>query len=324
MAENSKNLYCQTESECTLKVEKIGGSRKKKKCEDMFGDFLKFRMVSTKSYHFFDNDIYILGGFLEALKFSRLWLGNANCVNLLNPAKMLCPVFNCCDDRNLKRFNDFVYILHHLIKHKVKNDIAATKLVDRFHFVEKWFEANKFSSLEDSIAAIESSNDGGKSLSLGTINLFRPSAEDTFKGKQYLMVESAVQNYILGDPNALLNINAPVTSFFVTASTSYSKGGREVGVSSKPAQNNKPSHSNKENKESSSAKEKLTSSKPGCSGQKASSSSSSSFSSATQVKKNDGSDGGKKKAKKKRIEAPVKKSGDAGAVKQKRDIGSST
>ena len=216
---------------------------------------------------------------------------------------MLCPVFNCRDERTLKRFNDFGYMYDHLIKHKVKNDVAATKLVERYTFVENWFKDNKFSSLEDSLAAIEAASEDGKSFSLGDINLFCPSARDTFKGQQHLMEESAVRKYILGDVNAFRNVNAPITSYFAKPS----RGSKEVGTSTQKTKSGS-AHSNKENVQSSS------SSNTGASSSKASSTP------PTQEKRKDGDNSSlKKKAKKKNIEVALNDPDNTRIIHKKRD-----
>ena len=214
---SSTNLYCQTESESTIKVLMVGSSRKVKNSEKLFKDFCEMRVISSESYKLFDKHIYVLEQFVEKLKFTRIWLGSEVCVNFVNPCKMLCPLFKCRDDRTLKRFNDLGYVYDHLIKHKVSGDVAATKLVERYNYLKEWIVENKFTDVTDGIAVLASSSVAGKSLSLDGINLFCPSSADKFKGKQYLMDETVIENFILGDVNALASVNPPITSYFVKA-----------------------------------------------------------------------------------------------------------
>ena len=220
---NCNQLYCQTESEATLEVEKITTGRKKKKCESIFSTFQKFRLMNRASYELFNEDIYVLEEFLESVRFTRIWLGHKCCVNMLNPGKMVCPIVTCRDVRCLKHFNDFGYMYDHLIKHKVDDDADATILVDRYAFVKGWIGRNRYMDLDEAISTVEStSNKDGKSLSISKLNLFRPSPKDKFTGRQCLMDETAVEKYIFGDKNALQRVNAPIASYFATSSKGVS------------------------------------------------------------------------------------------------------
>ena len=241
---NSTSLYCQTESESTLRVERTSKARVKKRSENLYNKFMRFRVINSASYQLFDQDIYVLEEFVDSLRFSRIWLGHNSCINMLNPAKMVCPVSSCRDVRTLKHFNDFGYVHEHLINHKVKGDAAATKLVDRYSFLIKWFDENKFTPVDEAITTLESTSENWKSLSLAKFNLFRPTIKDNFKGKQNMMDQDAVEKFILGDVNALRHVNAPITSYFVTTASkqnSANNDGNEVGSSGtkRPKINNK-------------------------------------------------------------------------------------